>query len=421
MPSGLFLWSLCSLMGHTAKEHQPADWGTLAPWAQVATARHGTDRQTPASWAQDLDTMRASLVKHHPQPFFQRPEASFDAELQRLRSDLPKLSTEQAWVRWAALVASLGDEHTGLAFPAEMQRSSLRVQRFQEGFFVTEAPAEATHLFGAQLLRVGGIPVLEVERRLASLLPTHSPGMLAKGIPLYLARPGVLRGLGMVDAQGQSGLSLRLATGEVVTTHLPLGGTSLRHPGAYTGLRWQKADQAYWHEVLGPGRVYLKVNRCQADPQRPFGQVVQAVMTALEAGPSRHLLVDLRDNPGGSSRLLEPLIKALMKGPPLDSLQVAIGRRTFSSAVTNSIQLRDLARATLVGEATSGKPNHFGEVHSEVLPISGLGFACSTRRFRLVPNDPSALEPEVAFPVTAADFLSGRDPLLSAFLQGTRR
>jgi hypothetical protein len=91
---------------------------------------------------------------------------------------------------------------------------------------------------------------------------------------------------------------------------------------------------------------------------------------------------------------------------------VLIGRQTFSSALMNAVQFRKLTKATLVGEPTGGRPNHFGETRTFTLPGSGMTIQHSTKYFRQQAQDDDALYPDVRVDVRAADYAAGRDPVM---------
>ncbi|MBZ5580224.1 MAG: hypothetical protein LAP40_26995 [Acidobacteriia bacterium] len=77
------------------------------------------------------------------------------------------------------------------------------------------------------------------------------------------------------------------------------------------------------------------------------------------------------------------------------------------------VELKDRARAKLVGEPTAEKPNSFGEQRFFDLPNSRLRVIYSTRYYRFAKNaDPPDWEPDQRVDLTAADFLAGRDPVL---------
>jgi hypothetical protein len=85
---------------------------------------------------------------------------------------------------------------------------------------------------------------------------------------------------------------------------------------------------------------------------------------------------------------------------------------TFSSGLMVAIRFRDQVHGIVAGEPPGERPNHYGEVKSMKLPNSGIEVRYAVKHHVQVHGDPPLLEPELRIPLTAADFLAGRDPLL---------
>jgi C-terminal processing protease CtpA/Prc len=99
------------------------------------------------------------------------------------------------------------------------------------------------------------------------------------------------------------------------------------------------------------------------------------------------------------------------------STYVLIGRRTFSSAILNAIDLKKQTSAIFVGEPTGGKPNHYGEVQMMRLPQSGLPVTYSIKYFRVLDDDPESLEPDIFVEPGISDYLEKTDPVLNYVLE----
>jgi hypothetical protein len=78
----------------------------------------------------------------------------------------------------------------------------------------------------------------------------------------------------------------------------------------------------------------------------------------------------------------------------------------------NAQHFRDRTNATLVGEPTGQKPNHFGEIKNFPLPNSGLIVQYSTKQFRQSRTDEPSMMPDEVIEPTSEEFLSGRDVVL---------
>ena len=93
-----------------------------------------------------------------------------------------------------------------------------------------------------------------------------------------------------------------------------------------------------------------------------------------------------------------------------------IGRRTFSSAILNALDMKKQTAALFAGEPTGGKPNHYGEVQSFKLPRSGLAVTYSVKYFKVIDGDPDSLVPDIRVPLNFAEFRAGKDPVLERVL-----
>jgi C-terminal processing protease CtpA/Prc len=179
----------------------------------------------------------------------------------------------------------------------------------------------------------------------------------------------------------------------------------------------QRSAENYWLQYLeGSQALYVHYRQAQEMSTESFAAFTSRVVSILDAEPVRTLVIDVRNNTGGNSAILEPLLVALERRPSFssgDGLYTIIGRATFSSGLMNAFDLKRRTRAILVGEPTGGKPNHYGQVSSLTLAYSRLRVSYSTRFFRLLQDsDPPSLEPDERVELTSEDYVRGRDPVL---------
>jgi hypothetical protein len=179
-------------------------------------------------------------------------------------------------------------------------------------------------------------------------------------------------------------------------------------------------DLHYWFTYLDEtGLLYIKYNSCREMEGKPFASFADEVLGYIDNHPVQRLVFDLRHNRGGSSALARGLISGIKDRAGINRkgrLFVVVGRETFSSAILNALELTGDGNATLAGEATGGKPNHYGEVRFFKLPNSMLSVQYSTKDFSLWPDDVASLYPDLYAEPTFADLLACRDPVLEAIL-----
>ncbi|MDR1348005.1 MAG: hypothetical protein LBJ63_06190, partial [Prevotellaceae bacterium] len=100
-----------------------------------------------------------------------------------------------------------------------------------------------------------------------------------------------------------------------------------------------------------------------------------------------------------------------LEANPSIKTYVVLGRATFSSAILNAMDFKRLTNAIFVGEETSGKPNHFGEVKSFQLPTSKLSVNYSTKYFKMTDENVNTIAPDVKIEMSFSDFMKGVDPV----------
>jgi len=142
----------------------------------------------------------------------------------------------------------------------------------------------------------------------------------------------------------------------------------------------------------------------------------------LDGGSVERLILDLRQNPGGDNgtyaRLLN-LVQTFAAEHP-GALYVLIDRVTFSAASNLATELEQSTDATFIGEPMGGGLNFWDDVRFvqlDALPVP-MQVGVSTRYWQKAEPDEERLtiQPDIAVPVTAADYFGHRDPALDAAL-----
>jgi C-terminal processing protease CtpA/Prc len=153
--------------------------------------------------------------------------------------------------------------------------------------------------------------------------------------------------------------------------------------------------------------------------ERPFADFAKELFATADEKKPAKLIVDLRFNEGGSTRVIKPFLEGLATRPELDRkdrLIVLIGRRTFSSASLNALEIKLTGRATFVGEPTGGNPSsRFRESTQFELPNSKLAIGCTTK-FVAGNDSGTSVVPDVAVETSSQDYFAGRDPAMDKAL-----
>ena len=378
--------------------------------------------QRAEGWRADLKTLAAELPKLHVNLFATLTKEQWEQAVAQLNTDIPNLSDDAITVRLMQLVNLAGDSHTAVQVgpQAGFRFYPLGLYWFDDGIYVVQTKQEFKDLLGARLTAIDGQPIADVVKACATVIPHENESQLRSQAPLYIVMAEILSSLGITTSVDSARFSLALRSGQEgaieLTPLVPSRDTKYVQvldpatPGPYYT---HQADQQYFTEwVPLSNTMYLAYNQCAQRPDLPIADLTKQVLQGLDGLPEGRLVIDLRNNSGGDSSLLDPLIDALAARKDVNRrghLFVLLGRRTFSSAVLNALSLKDKTQAIFVGEPTGGKPSHFGEVKQFKLPISGLAVTYSTKFFDYHGDTSPSLMPDVPVAEKFEDYLAGRD------------
>ncbi len=414
--------------------------GRASTSAEVS--RRAVDSQT-ADRVTDLEALRDGLASRHADPFFRVSRGEFFASVEALKARAGELD-ESAWlVELHKLVATIGDAHTRLAIvagkPPCQTSIPIRFVGLADGFFVEAAPTGHLGLLGARLVAVEGVPVEDIARRMHGFMPSETDTAAREVAAVYLKYDRVLHALGVIHTPGRvtytvvggaggQGDATRDDTLNAIVDQSPWGGEVAPNPSKVklpVGRVTRK--EPYWHQFLGEPRVlYCRYDHCADAPEKSVSAWTREVMAEVVATSPRAVVIDLRHNPGGNSGLLLSLVAKLRewkneageeKGntTPARGVYALIGPATFSSGVTNALNLKEFAGAVLVGEEPGQAIGSFGEVRRFTLPKSGLEVSYGST-IRDDPKNPVPILPDIAAPMTSVEFFAGRDPAMEAVI-----
>lgn len=389
-----------------------------------------TTAERVEAWREDLAFLAHELPRRHARPFGGVPEKRFRAAVLDLDRRIPDLDDAAVVIELERLAASIGDGHTG--FSLHSARLGFRVHplwlmSFSDGIFVKGAAAPNLEGLNCRVVRIGALPVEEARARIAPLVHRDNAMELLAQEGACLTRGEVLVAIGaaedperatfvVVDAQGRERvLEIRaLADGE----HPPLVVSYSGGGGAPFAERMRREGRPYdFARLEEDPTVYVQYNACR--DAEAFGAFCDEVFASVDVQPPDRLIVDVRWNSGGDSRVNRVLDRKLRERPWLRGRLVAlIGRGTFSSGMWAAIDLQAEHGAILVGEPTGGRPHAPGDVRTIVLPRSTLDFGVAIRMWRKggARYAGEALQPDVLVTESSNDHFAGCDPVLEAAL-----
>lgn len=378
------------------------------------------DAGREADWRADLAFFAKELPARHVNAFkYVTPEA-FTKAVADVDAAIPDLTDRQIRWRFMRLTALVRDGHTNAEMPTYSQRLPITAWWANDGPYITGTTPAYVGLAGRRIVGLNGQPIAAVADTIRRYLAHENEMGFRTRAGWILYYPGAQYDVGLSLDSMSATLELEDEDGRRSTVTVPVvarAGFAVVPPQNGDPLYRQRSNEKYWVADLADARaLFLKYNQCR-DPDA-FKLLTDSIARLLGGGTTR-LIIDLRHNSGGDSRVIQPLIDTIRGRPAInqpDALYVIIGRGTFSSGMAAAHDLRTKTRATIVGEPIGERPNTFGELRRFKLPHSGIEVTYSTKYYRLASGEPDAFMPDVHVPLTPGSIVAGRDAVLEWIL-----
>ena len=389
-------------------------------------------------WIYELDLMGRELAERHPGLFFQSDSSFFFGSLNRIAEQADGKPVFDVSVQVQQLLAKMGDPQTRVNYHFNIHSGEILpvdLYWFEEGIYVLECNKEHQQILGNRIVTLNGYPIRQVIDSLSTLLVNKNPYLLREQVPRMLTWSPLLNyfgfsagnqiRLGYLDEQGaEKNLLAGLSDETKERVHAPVRETPLA---------WQDRS-SFFRDIYLPEEksYYIQYNKCWSREVEEthgsgasalfmpsFREFEKRVLKIMRKKPIDKLVLDLRFNDGGQPDQGNLLIRKMGRIKPggAGRSYVIIGRRTQGAALENAIEFIVKTGASVVGEPSGGKPNHFGEVERFVLPESRLVVSYATQYISLLEGDPPFLQPERQTPLSFSDYLSGADPAMEAILK----
>ncbi len=391
------------------------------------------NKEADKKWVEILNFLENEMPSRHNNLYFSTNESEYLSRIQNLRENLNNLEALEIQVHLARLIASIGDAHTSIDFPVNVL-CPLEFYWFSDGIYPVNTAKADQVLRYKKITHINGMAMETVIEKMSDMISHENQSFLKSLLPKYLPALEFLYGLQIVDSirgctftyQDESGYGQEWFVPACPFLHYEtqLQENRVYFPHGALPLFRRKPDCNYWMEYLEPSKtLYFKYNICKQMADESVESFGEKWLKFIEENKPEMLVIDMRNNTGGNSTLLDPFIESLARINHLKQsgkLFVIIGRDTFSSALLNVFSLKNKMGAMLIGESTGGKPNCYGEVLRIKMEHSGSVINYSTKYYHLIEDDsmPSLL-PDVMIAYTIQDYLNLADPCMDYLLSAT--
>lgn len=379
---------------------------------------------------EDLDFLYEKVLKGaHPNAFANTPEARFLEVKAEIEGRLETVSDTAFLLDLMRLTALVKDSHTSVSVGslADFRGYPFSLVRRGESWYLSAAAPEDKDLLCQEVVKLAGKPVEEVVAACGTLFDSDNPVHLRRQFRQACNVADIYEYLGLVEA-GKP-LTVTLKNGKSLTLE-PMGMEEMgklelaQISQLIKGQPETAARDAYYFaKPLTENVYYIQYNVCREAEDLSMEDFAALVKKDLEAGDYGRVLLDLRNNGGGSDGVIWPLFEVLREamdgGAELVGL---IGEATFSSALINAVEIQEMG-GVLAGEPAGGSVCHFGAVKTFSLPNSKVRGQVSSKYLDLntlldaaAGRGVETLEPDVLAYQTLEDTLEGKDTLVQLCL-----
>ncbi|WP_452226842.1 S41 family peptidase [Lacinutrix cladophorae] len=386
--------------------------------------------QNNNKWKADIDFYHKTLEEKHINLYHTISKKEFETEIENLKNNLPLLTDFQIITALMRITQKVGggkgDGHTSVPlWNKNLTKYPITLSNFNGNLRVVNIAKSHEQFLGNRLQSINNIPVEYIYKKVSKLTPfTENQYSLKDRTCSYILISEILNALNIttdtaqtkftfIDAKGVSKSTILKAYTSEALDSIHYEKIKYTHP-SITQPKDSKFKNLWFSSFNNTKTVYIK---CKAYPsEEEMNNFSKKVYQFIQENKSEHLIIDLRDNYGGDffkGLLLSSYLNACESINWESNVYVLINRKTYSAAMVNAIQFKQLLNAKLVGEPTGANPNGYQDMGQFNLPNSKLLITYSKRLFRLQDTKSNGVQPDIYITPKWENYKNGMDEILN--------
>lgn len=392
------------------------------------------------NWKTDLNFLKTELAKKHKNLFYKISRKNFERGISNIINKLDEDSDIETALKLSQLIAKIEDSHTTINISNILKKRKsipLDLFWFKEGLFVVGSMKDNYEILDKKIIAINGYKTETIIDSLKTLFVDENNALVKINTPNLFESNTVLKYFGF-SKQNDSIYNYEVAdlNGNISKIDIKEIEMTMKNnrdkisskvigdkPFYINGSRSNFKEKYFPNEKI----YFIQYNKCissetvekygdkeKSSKYPSFDEFEKLVIKNIENSDIDKLIFDMRFNEGGSSYLAESLIDKIADNKSINKkgkLFVVVGSKTFSSAIFNSVYFKEKTEAIVIGEETSGKPNHFGYVKSFTLPYSNIKVTYSSEFWKLMQKDTNTITPDIIIENSFNDFKNGIDPI----------
>ncbi len=410
-------------MAASSRNEMKADMDGLSK-CDVIIFHDNTNKERNALLIKDLKYLKKELPRRHKNLFFHISKKKFNKEIDQLIAKVDQLDNAKIYTRLNQIIASIGDAHTTIN-TWDGYRYPLQFYIFNGQVCVVDADVSLKEMMNSQVTKIDGVDIDKITKELTTLIPHENEGWVRAMLPSYLQSPVYMYRLGLIKEEGKAVFTVEKDGKEKEFTvtafddSMSVDNINKKTKDVLIG----RFDQYYTYQYIAEQKaVYFEYNICGETDKLKFADFNKELFQTIENNDTKKIIVDLRNNSGGNSEILNPFTQQLssyIKKNPELKVYIIVGRKTFSSGMFAIYRIKESApEAVSIGETTGGSLDHYGDIQYFSLPNSQMSLSYSTKHFefsKLFAYKNEGVHeflPDKLIQPTIQDYENGIDPVL---------
>jgi len=395
-------------------------------------------------WQEDLRYLQNTVHTKFPFLFKKVTKKDFDAEVEKLYTEIPSLKPDELPVAFARIVSLFEYGHTQIPFYTVAQDRVLPVvlYKFSDGVYVEGAHKDYKQAVGARVVAIEGTPIEKVFEMVRPVVPVENDSYFNAYGVRFATLPTVLHAQGVTKTL-KSTIEFTLEKNDTqfkqVLKSISLKNRSTGYCLTNPNEQWVSArnqnetplylkylfEKFYFFEMIPNTKtLYVRQSSVFNDKKEPLADFYKRLFDFIDTNDVEKLVYDVRLNGGGNNFNNKALIKGIMARPEINkkgSFFYIIGRNTFSAAQNLTNEITNYTEAIIVGEPTSENLNFYGDARRVSLPNSKLHAYLSHAWWQdVAPWDTKEWTvPNIAVQMSFKQYSTNQDPVLDAALNYT--
>ncbi len=388
-------------------------------------------------WTTDINFLKSELQKKHINLFFKLPKKDFEKEIDNIIEKLDSDSDFQTAMKLSQLLAKIGDSHTNINisnFSKLNKIMPIGFSWFDNDIYIWTTTKDNYEILDKKIVSINKYEIKTIMDSLKTTFPNDNTATIKMKVPRLLNEKKYLDYFGFskptdsvykIEIENNSGIKTtkniyleKYTKKNKISTKIDgLRPYYMEGKGKIYKEKYYEDDKIYYvqyNKCKSKESLLASGNKLEASKYPSYKEFESKILNTIKTEKVEKLIFDMRFNGGGDSSIIMNLILQLAKNKSLndkDKLFVVIGKRTYSSAVLNTLAFKKFTNATIIGEETSGKPNFYGNKKKFYLPYSNLEVNYSIKYFDLYKGTENTIIPDIEVIRTFKDFKNGIDPI----------